>query len=124
MTQNFGKEKRLLHHLQFANVFDSPTKKIHSEHLLLFVKHTGHDGARLGLTITKKKLKNATDRNRLKRLTRERFRKAWTDLAGVDVVLIVKRRFAKEMDIGAELDELFVKLLNLYPNTCDDDPKN
>ncbi len=120
MTQTFGKEKRLLTPLQFACVFDEPIKKIHSEHLLLFVGHSNDNTttARLGLAITKKKLKNATDRNHLKRLTRERFRKAWGSLAGVDVVLIVKRRFDKGVDIGAELDEIFSRLFGLYPADC------
>lgn len=111
----FQKKDRLLTPVQFQAVFDAPIKKIHGEHLLLFIAQ-GEALPRLGLAITKKKLKNATDRNRLKRLTREQFRLNKSGLADVDLVLIVKKRYDKTYDIGAELAVMFSKLKKMYPS--------
>lgn len=90
----FPKSSRLLTAKAFTPVFDKPIKKLHSPHFLLFVG-TGQDTARLGLAITKKKLKNASDRNLIKRYSREAFRQEL--LPCVDCVLIVKQSpFAKK----------------------------
>lgn len=95
---SFTKAERLLYPNEFKRVFDNPIKKIHSEHLLLFIQ-TGvpeQTQARLGLAITKKKVKLAVMRNRLKRLSREIFRHTAPTLGSVDVVLIVKKSYAKK----------------------------
>ena len=46
------------------------------------------DVARLGLAISKKNCRFATDRNRIKRVIRESFRHHQPTLAGLDVVVI------------------------------------
>ena len=119
--QDFPKSKRLLTPIEFKRVFDNPIKKIHSEHLLLFVQQgTSQQQARLGLAITKKKLKRAVMRNHLKRLTREYFRLTASRLARVDVVLIVKKTYAKDENLHLELSLIFDKLAKLYPAHHDD----
>lgn len=114
---SFTKAERLLHSNEFKRVFDNPIKKIHSEHLLLFIQ-TGvpeQTQARLGLAITKKKVKLAVMRNRLKRLSREIFRHTAPTLGSVDVVLIVKKSYAKKTDLNDELTQIFEKLAILFP---------
>ena len=44
--------------------------------------------ARLGLAISKKNCRQATGRNRIKRVVRESFRQHQAELAGLDVVVI------------------------------------
>ena len=113
---SFTKAERLLHPNEFKRVFDNPIKKIHSEHLLLFIQ-TGvpeQTQARLGLAITKKKVKLAVMRNRLKRLSREIFRHTAPTLGSVDVVLIVKKSYAKKTDLNDELTHIFEKLAILF----------
>lgn len=117
IAHTFCKQQRLLKPAEFQRVFDNPIKKIHSQHLLAFVQ-TGQHRPRLGLAITKKKLKLAVMRNQLKRLTREHFRLNAHKLGAVDVVLIVKVGYAKGTDLHAELEEIFAKLITLYP-VCD-----
>ena len=114
---SFTKAESLLHANEFKRVFDNPIKKIHSEHLLLFIQ-TGvpeQTQARLGLAITKKKVKLAVMRNRLKRLSREIFRHTAPTLGSVDVVLIVKKSYAKKTDLNDELTHIFEKLAILFP---------
>ena len=114
---SFTKAERLLHPNEFKRVFDNPIKKIHSEHLLLFIQTgvTEQTHARLGLAITKKKVKLAVMRNRLKRLSREIFRHTAPTLGSVDVVLIVKKSYAKKTDLNDELTHIFEKLAILFP---------
>lgn len=107
----FDKSMRLLTAPEFADVFNTPIKKIHSEHLLLFLRANALRHPRLGLAITKKKLKTASARNQLKRQVRECFRLNQRRLAACDCVLIVKKSYTKddwEM-ICAEVTFLFDK---------------
>lgn len=111
----FDKSQRLLTPKDYqamsnrpANVIKDPTKspiifKIHQPNLLLFVKLAPADLKntavinRLGLAITKKKVKRAHERNRIKRLTREYFRLHQHQLnCQVDILLTVKS-FSDEM---------------------------
>ena len=47
--------------------------------------------ARLGLVVSRKSVRLASNRNRLKRMVRESFRKYKHDLAGRDVVVIIRK---------------------------------
>ncbi|VEG12578.1 ribonuclease P protein component [Moraxella cuniculi] len=111
---NFQKQHRLLKPAEFKAVFDKPIKKIHSTHLLIFVGESICPQARLGLAITKKKLKNAVDRNCLKRLVRENFRHVRDDILPIDMVVIVKSGYQREFDIAQEITELFRKIKKMY----------
>jgi len=44
----------------------------------------------LGLAVSKRRLKRATSRNRVKRLVRESFRRHQDELRGLDIVVLVK----------------------------------
>ena len=50
----------------------------------------GHGRARLGLAISKKQVRRAVDRSRLKRLVREAFRLHQARLAGLDLVVMAR----------------------------------
>lgn len=106
----FKKQHRLLGPNDFKSVFTTPIKKIHTTHLLAFVAKGATDEPRLGLAITKKKLKHAVVRNRIKRLTREAFRQNRENLTAIDVVVIVKVGYDKEFRIGEEVGQLFSKI--------------
>lgn len=114
----FDKSKRLLKPAEFKAVFDAPIKKIHSEHCLIFVKNNDKNTPRLGLAITKKKLKHAVMRNHLKRVTKEVFRLNQNELACVDLVLIVKKSYTKDFDIFTEITQLFETVKTKYSRSC------
>lgn len=111
----YNKSKRLLTAIDYKQVFDNPIKKIHSTHFLLIVAQQKKTTPRLGLAITKKKIKNATDRNQIKRHTKEYFRHAQHNITG-DMVLIVKSKLPvltkvqKSALLKNELQIIFDKL--------------
>ncbi|VAX08184.1 Ribonuclease P protein component [hydrothermal vent metagenome] len=72
---------------------------------------------RLGMAVPKRQLKRAVDRNRIKRLTRESFRKHQTQLRGLDVVVLV-RRGIMQMDNAAVFRALD-KHWNLLSKKCE-----
>lgn len=109
-SHDFPKRYRLLGSDNFKAVFDAPIKKIHTAHLLAFIAKGSADSSRLGLAITKKKLRHAVVRNRIKRLTREAFRQEHSQFETIDIVVIVKASYDKRFDIGQEVDELFSKI--------------
>ena len=90
--------------------------KIHQPNLLLFVKlmplqqNIQPMPNRLGLAITKKKVKRAHERNRIKRLTREYFRLHQHQFKGqVDILLTVKQ-FSDEL----QNEEIVKQLSNAF----------
>ena len=52
---------------------------------------TGNTNARLGLVVAKKNVRLAVDRNRIKRLIRESFRRRQHSLEGIDVIVLARR---------------------------------
>ena len=85
--KRFAKQSRLVHPLEFKRVFRSSHR---SADCLFVVVACANDKeqARLGLAISKKRVKKAVERNKIKRLIRESFRKNQTQLAGLDIVVI------------------------------------
>lgn len=81
-------------------------------HFILFVKPNGLPQARIGIIASKKVAPRAVDRNRAKRLVREVFRTARHRLAGIDVVVQVRRRPARGTGAAAraELTKLLADL--------------
>lgn len=75
----------------------------------------GH--ARLGLAISKRVSKRAVERNRIKRLLRESFRRVRQQLPAVDMMVMAREQAAgvPGPQLLAELDELWKKLLASRP---------
>ncbi|OOF57040.1 ribonuclease P protein component [Rodentibacter genomosp. 2] len=91
---NFSRELRLLTPLQFKNVFEQPFRASTPE-LSILARKNNLEHPRLGLTVAKKHLKRAHDRNRIKRLVRESFRLYQHQLPACDFVFVAKGGIAK-----------------------------
>jgi ribonuclease P protein component len=72
----------------------------------------GLDHARLGLAISKRVSKRAVDRNRLKRLVRESFRRIRHELPPVDVLVMGRDHAAglSSAELLADIDALWARL--------------
>ena len=62
---------------------------------ILLARRNAGQRSRLGLAISKKQIKRAVDRNKLKRLVRETFRLYCCCEQSVDIVVLVKTRVLK-----------------------------
>ncbi|MET0328144.1 ribonuclease P protein component [Xanthomonas sp. NCPPB 2632] len=79
------------------------------------------DTARLGLAISKRCSKRAVDRNRIKRLAREAFRRARPDLPHVDILVMAKDIAVQETGAAllAELETLLRRIRPLKREGAD-----
>lgn len=85
----FSRNMKLINADQYKNVFNHP-QRFGNKSLTVLVKQNSLQHPRLGLAISKKCAKNATDRNRIKRIFRESFRLHQNVLPSVDIIAMCK----------------------------------
>ena len=85
----FPRTRRLVKATEFQRVFDQPLKSADSR-LTVLARNNGESHPRLGLAISKRQIRNAIDRNRIKRLVRESFRLRQHTLGGLDFVVMAR----------------------------------
>lgn len=90
----FSRELRLVAPSQFKAVFEQPVRAS-TPHLTILARSNNADVPRLGLTVAKKHLKRAHDRNRIKRIVRESFRIKQNELPHWDFVFVAKSGIGK-----------------------------
>ena len=95
--QNFPRQLRLLTAGEYRRVFDQASLKVHGKGLLALASGNTLGHPRIGLVFSKKNVRRAVDRNRLKRLVRESVRLQQHRLPAVDIVVLA-RRGAHELD--------------------------
>ncbi|MGX2949823.1 ribonuclease P protein component [Ursidibacter sp. B-7004-1] len=103
----FSRELRLLAPVQFKAVFEQPFRAS-TPQLTLLARENSLENPRLGLTVAKKHLKRAHDRNRIKRIVRESFRLKQQQLPCYDFVFVAKAGIGKLSNV--ELFEILEKL--------------
>jgi ribonuclease P protein component len=81
-------------------------------------RDNGLDHARLGLAISKRVSKRAVERNRIKRLLRESFRRVRHQLPPVDLMVMAREQAAgvPGAELLREIDGLWKKLLAAQAN--------
>jgi ribonuclease P protein component len=97
----------LLTPAQFKSVFSNPIKASSAEITLLAIPNT-EQHPRMGLTVAKRYVKRANQRNRIKRVIRDSFRLNQHDIPHLDIVVLV-RNGVMEME-NAEINKLIEKL--------------
>lgn len=85
----FSRDYRLAKKQDFRSVFDKAAKISRKYLTALYIPNQfGH--ARLGVMISKQQVKQAVQRNRLRRVVRESFRQHQHTLRALDIVVIVR----------------------------------
>jgi len=92
----FPRSRRLKKAEEFQRVFKRPERSADRFFTVLAIPN-GKRQPRLGLAISKKTVRRAIDRNRVKRLVRESFRQHQQVIGGWDIV-VMSRRAAAEAD--------------------------
>jgi len=90
LDQRFPRANRLTKPSDFTEVFKSP-KRLDDGNFIILFKPNGLGRARLGLAISRKNIRLASARNRIKRIIRESFRRSKDELKGFDIVVVAKR---------------------------------
>ncbi len=86
---SFSRELRLLTPSHYSRIFNEPARAA-TPFFTLLAKRNDQTNPRLGLTVAKKRVKKACQRNRIKRLARESFRLHQQQLDDLDIVIMPK----------------------------------
>ncbi|MDK1023427.1 MAG: ribonuclease P protein component [Gammaproteobacteria bacterium] len=82
---------RLTKSAQYQAVFNQRHYRIPMGSLLLLARQNQMDRPRIGLILSKRVIPLAVQRNRVKRLLRESFRRHQQDVAGLDIIILARR---------------------------------
>lgn len=104
----FKKANRLRYKSEFDAVFQS--RKIKTGFLTLFLKPNLAAVARLGVIVPKRFIKQANDRNYLKRLIREAFRTFKAEIGANDLIVYVNREVREEEATFESVSEMMKRL--------------
>lgn len=88
-TARFPKAERLRHRRDFLRA-QAQGQRLHTRHFGVILARTAAGGPRLGLAVSRR-VGKAVQRNRLKRVLREFFRRHKTGLPAVDLVIMAKK---------------------------------
>ena len=91
----------------------APTIKISATYLSLFFQKNAFNHPRIGVIIAKKNIKNACERNRLKRIAKESFRLNQKHLDAFDIILMVYKNADQlsNAEWRAILEQQLIKLI-------------
>lgn len=107
----FPEKNRLLAASEYKKVFARPVRST-DKYFTVLATAGSSNKPRLGLAISKKNTRLATDRNRLKRIVRESFRHHKQIVSGLDLVVMAKFGAAK-VDNRKLFDSLSMHWKNL-----------
>lgn len=103
----FGVQSRIRTQAEYQQVFQA-NKKIFSQFFVLYYQGNDLNHGRLGIIISKRNLRLAVSRNRVRRLVREAFRLQQNKLTGLDIVIVAKKTANKALN--SELQQCLEKL--------------
>jgi ribonuclease P protein component len=93
---------------EYDYVFAQP-KKINRTEATLYVRPNSQGHARIGLLVSKRSVRFAVARNRIKRLIRESFRHQHASIKAVDIVFVARHKLQ-----FVENKEMFQLFSNLW----------
>ena len=92
MTEfRYPRRLRLLTGKDFQNVFSDVELKVPDQTILILSRTNNLGQPRLGFVISKKNIRQAVKRNRVRRIIRDSFRLNQHDLPAVDMVILARK---------------------------------
>ena len=89
-NKHYFRVTRLGDKQEFKQVFADSTKKCGDQYFFILARENNLGYPRLGMAVSKKKIKRAVRRNLIKRIIREQFRLHQHQLPAVDMVVMAK----------------------------------
>jgi ribonuclease P protein component len=119
----FPRTLRLLTAGDFNYVFKNAQFKGNHKAILLLARLNKLKNPRLGFVISKRNVKLASNRNRIKRIIRDQFRLLQYELPSIDIVTIARRPVAdmENVKIHQTISRLFSELIHQYDKTAVND---
>ena len=114
--QRFRRGDRLKKRYEFRQAQLSG-RRIHTPHFLIVVQPNALHNTRLGITVTKK-VGTAVQRNRIKRVVREVFRRNRPLFPSSHDLVFIAKRGATDIDYGSLLSELKRAAKKLQPEAA------
>lgn len=108
----FSKSLRLLNSKEFEWVFENPSLRASSQYCLILSRPNKTINPRLGLIISKKNIRLAVERNRIKRIIRESFRLRQHQLPAINAIVLARKGLDKleNQEIHDLLEKLWLKI--------------
>ncbi|KAA0873767.1 ribonuclease P protein component [Nitrincola tapanii] len=103
----YPRQLRLLTGGDFKRVFDRATLKVSDPSLLILARQNTLGHPRIGFVISKKNIRRAVKRNRVRRIIRESFRLHQHELPSADLVILA-RKGLDQLD-NATLNQLILR---------------
>jgi ribonuclease P protein component len=106
MDQSFRPHERIKNPADFKRAFDRK-RSASNDAIIVYGVENGLEYCRLGLSVSKKRVRRAHDRNRVKRALREAFRLAKAELpVGIDLVIVPRGGTVGFAEVRVALPEL------------------
>ncbi|MCK0106738.1 ribonuclease P protein component [Marinobacter sp. S0848L] len=111
----FPKSARLLKPADYGKVFDDVQLKVPHRNFLILAAPNNLGHARVGLIFSKKNLRHAVQRNRIKRQVRETFR-LQQDLPSLDIIVLGRQGLDKleNPDVRSSLNDIWRRVKKKY----------
>ena len=88
---SYPRQLSLLNGGDFKQVFSRASLKVSDKHLLILARPNDLDHPRVGFVFSKKNIRLAVNRNRVRRIIRESFRLNQHKLPNVDIVILARQ---------------------------------
>ena len=87
----YPRQLRLLTGGDFKRVFDRAVVKVPDQHLLILARPNDLGHPRIGFVISKKNVRRAVQRNRVRRIIRDSFRLHQHQLPALDMIILARK---------------------------------